>query len=131
MILYKGKERRTGAQAGLVEPHLFGDEDSSESDTNSDSPKQREERRRRREEMQRRAQAYTVFVACIRQSMAPYGTGAVGYPAMIPAPYNPAGHGTPPGYPITSHVPPAGAYAISYNPPIGIPKTRSRGHGSG
>lgn len=38
MILYKGKERRTGPQAGILEPALFGeDDDDSSTTTTTDS----------------------------------------------------------------------------------------------
>jgi len=151
LVLYKGNERRTGAQAGLVEPRLFRNGDSSESDINSDysdydgphgrsalssnDGRHHEEKRRRRKERERKAQAYTVFVACTRKLTAPYGPGVpppVGYPAVMPTGHNPAGYGTPSmGYPAMGYAPPAAVYGAPHHTPVGIPMTRSRGQGGG
>ncbi|KAF9534950.1 hypothetical protein CPB83DRAFT_901872 [Crepidotus variabilis] len=188
LVLYKGRERRTGPQAGLVEPRLFDDDDDSSTTTSDDSSdydnssrdrfgrpaynaaevqerrREKAEKRQRRQarKEKRRAKAYTVFVTSIRAPVASQSHGSSGMPGAFPSggpsvpgpsAYNPppAGYGPPPtgyGSPHAGFAPPAGygpptgyptppapygapgsAYSTPFNPPVGIPMTRSHGGG--
>lgn len=159
--LYKGKEKRTGKNAGIVEKHLPGyEDDDSDSSTGSssddefarrnpygrDAAAEKEEKKRRRKERRakRRAKAYAVYVACLPRPSAPvggYGSMPGGYGvAPVPAPY---GYGTAPSYGAAPGAVPMGyganpSYSSSAGyPPAGyahasgVPASRSQGYGGG
>ncbi|KAF5321894.1 hypothetical protein D9619_001021 [Psilocybe cf. subviscida] len=151
--LYKGKEKRTGKNAGMVEKHLPGydDDDDYSSSTGSSSDvefarrnpygrdvaAEKEEKKRRRKERRakRRAKTYAVYIACLSRPAAPtagYGPMPGGYGvAPVPAPYGyppapPMGYGANLSYSSSTGYPSAG-----YGHASGVPASRSQGYGGG
>ena len=154
--LYKGKEKRTGKNAGMVEKHLpgyeDGDSDSSSTGSSSDAEfarrnpygrdiaAEKEEKKRRRKERRakRRAKTYAVYIACLPRPGAPvagYGPMPGGYGvAPVPAPYGfgaapaavPMGYGANPSYSSSTGYP-----AVGYGHAAGVPASRSQGYGGG
>ncbi|KAF8901649.1 hypothetical protein CPB84DRAFT_1846651 [Gymnopilus junonius] len=139
LILYKGKDRRTGPEAGRIEaqlpPHDDTDGSSSSPSSSSESEllgyenpegrRRREEklaRRRRRKEKKARHRAkardkvYTVYIACI-----PWQSPHVAYGTRPPI--KQGGYAQPP---ITSQY-----GASAYSTPPAIPTTRSHGYSGG
>lgn len=142
LVLFKGQQRRTKSLAAKAQSFFDSSDDSSDlgSTESSDwegvygrahsrNDRRHEEKRMRRKEKKAKRKAYTVYIACIiNAAAAPLGPAVsqpVGFPMPMTAPYGVP----PPGY--SAFVPPGVTYPMPYGPPVGIPKTRSHGHGSG
>lgn len=140
LILYKGRERRTGPQAGQIEAQLppYDDTDDSSSPPSSSSDsglsdygnleakrrheeKLAERRRFKEKKARQRAKArdkvYTAYIACLPQPQSP------------PLAYGSRSSIKQGGYTQTPNAPPYGASA--YSMPTAIPTTRSHGYGGG